>query len=139
MSEVSDACQIVMISGKMIAVSASLSLKLAMLMIKIYNSIYLGKWKGKTAFQRFRAIKGDDYEFINICSENPEKLAAIEHIIENTRGELDKLADVKKDISNDGVTAIGAGLLVKNVSGTIYHTKSFFKEYWPSGKEVKSK
>ena len=68
-----------------------------------------------------------------------EKLAAIEHIIENTRGELDKLADVKKDISNDGVTSIGAGSLVKNVSGTIYHTKSFFKEYWPSGKEVKSK
>ena len=82
MSEVSDACQIVMISGKMIAVSASLSLKLAMLMIKIYNSIYLGKWKGKTAFQRFRAIKGDDYEFINICSENPEKLAAIEKEME---------------------------------------------------------
>ena len=82
MSEVADACQIVLISGKMIAVSASLSLKLAMLMMKIYNSLYLGKWKGKTAFQRFRAIKGDDYEFINICSENPEKLLAIEKEME---------------------------------------------------------
>ena len=66
MSEIADACQIVMISGKMIAVSADLSLKMALLMLKIYNSLYLGKWKGKTDFQRFRAIKGDDYEFINI-------------------------------------------------------------------------
>jgi len=39
MSEVADACQIVMISGKMIAVAGALSLKLAMLMMKVYNTL----------------------------------------------------------------------------------------------------
>ena len=66
MSEVGDACQIVMISGRMIAATADLSVKTALLMMKIYNSLYLGKWKGKVSFQRFRAIKGDEFEFINI-------------------------------------------------------------------------
>ena len=82
MSEVGDACQIVMISGRMIAATASLTFKTAMLMMKIYNSLYLGKWKGKTSFQRFRAIKGDEFEFINICSEDPEKLMQIEKEME---------------------------------------------------------
>ena len=94
MSEVSDACQIVMISGKMITASANMSLKAAMLMMKIYNSLYLGKWKGKTAFQRFRAIKGDDYEFINICSEDPEKLMAIEKEMEAHNLLFAKLPDL---------------------------------------------
>lgn len=78
MSEVADACQIVMISGKMIAVAGGLSLKLAMLMMKVYNTIYLGKWKGNTSFKRFRDIKGENYEFINICTEDRELLAKIE-------------------------------------------------------------
>ncbi len=71
-----------MISGRMIAATASLTFKTAMLMMKIYNSLYLGKWKGKTSFQRFRAIKGDEFEFINICSEDPEKLMQIEKEME---------------------------------------------------------
>ena len=42
MSEVADACQIVMISGKMIAVAGGLSLKLAMLMMKVTPSSISG-------------------------------------------------------------------------------------------------
>ena len=129
MSEVSDACQIVMISGKMIAVSASLSLKLAMLMMKIYNSIYLGKWKGKTAFQRFRAIKGDDYEFINICSEDPEKLAAIEKEMEAHNLLFARLPDL---CGGDGNTQyviarsdlnIFAAFLMDHMHGDYQHIK----------------
>ena len=82
MSEVGDACQVVMISGRMIMTSATLSLRLALLLMKIFNTIYLGKWKGSTSLQRFRAIKGENYEFINICSEDPEKLLAIEKEME---------------------------------------------------------
>ena len=82
MSEVGDACQVVMVSGRMIVGAGTLSLKMAMLLMKILNTIYLGKWKGSTSFKRFRAIKGDDYEFINICSENPETLAKIEREME---------------------------------------------------------
>ena len=82
MSEIGDACQIVLICGRMIAAAAQLSLKAAMLAIKVYNTLYLGKWKGSTAFSRFRAIKGDAYEFINICTEDPQKLAAIEKEME---------------------------------------------------------
>ena len=78
MSEVADACQIVLVSGRLIAVSAQLSLKMALLMMKIYNTLYLGKWKGNTSFSRFRAIKGDEYEFVNICTEDAEKLVKIE-------------------------------------------------------------
>ena len=82
MSEIGDACQVVMISGRLIATSASLSLKMAMLLMKIYNTLYLGKWKGSTSFKRFRDIKGENYEFINICSEDPEKLIRIEKEME---------------------------------------------------------
>ena len=82
MSEVGDACQVVMVSGRMIVGAGTLSIKMAMLLMKILNTIYLGKWKGSTSFKRFRAIKGDDYEFINICSENPETLAKIEREME---------------------------------------------------------
>ena len=82
MSEISDACQVVMISGRVIATTGQLSLKLALLMMKIYNTLYLGKWKGVTSFQRFRAIKGDDFEFINICTEDPQTLFQIEKEME---------------------------------------------------------
>ena len=82
MSEVADACQVVIVSGKTIAAAGSLAIKTAMLLMKIYNTIYLGKWKGSTSFKRFRAIKGEDYEFINICSENQETLAKIEREME---------------------------------------------------------
>ena len=82
MSEVADACQVLLVSGRMIATTAGLSLKMALLMMKIYNSLYLGKWKGNTNFRRFRAIKGDDYEFVNVCSENPEQLMEIEKEME---------------------------------------------------------
>ena len=82
MSEVADACQVIIVSGRLIAGSAKFSVKAAMLLVKIYNSLYLGKWKGKTSFMRFRAIKGEEFEFINICSEDAGKLAAIEKEME---------------------------------------------------------
>ena len=78
MSEVTDACQIVLISGKMIAVAGALSLKAAMLMMKVYNTLYLGKWKGSTSFKRFRDIKGENCEFINVCTEDMALLTKIE-------------------------------------------------------------
>ena len=82
MSEVTDTCQIVMIAGKMIVTAAELSWKAALLLLKVYNTLYLGKWKGSTNFQRFRSIKGEDYEFINICTEDPQKLLRIEKEME---------------------------------------------------------
>ena len=94
MSELGDACQVVMISGKLIVTSAQLSLKMMLLMMKIYNTLYLGKWKGATSFKRFRDIKGEDYEFINICSEDPETLARIEKEMEAHNLLFAKLPDL---------------------------------------------
>ena len=94
MSELGDACQVVMISGKLIVTSAQLSLKMMLLMMKIYNTLYLGKWKGATSFKRFRDIKGEDYEFINICSEDPETLAVIEKEMEAHNLLFAKLPDL---------------------------------------------
>ena len=83
MSEVGDACQVIMISGRMIMTAANLSLKLVLLLMKVFNTIYLGKWKGSTGLQRFRSIKGEDYEFINVCSEDPARLLAVEKEMES--------------------------------------------------------
>ena len=63
-------------------------------MMKIYNTLYLGKWKGATSFKRFRDIKGEDYEFINICSEDPETLALIEKEMEAHNLLFAKLPDL---------------------------------------------
>lgn len=94
MSEVGDACQVVMVSGRIIATSATLSLKMFLLMMKIYNTLYLGKWKGNTSFKRFRDIKGEDYEFINVCTEDPEKLLLIEREMEAHNLLFAKLPDL---------------------------------------------
>ena len=82
MSEVTDACQILMLSGRVLMATAGLSLKAAMLMMKVMNTVYLSKWKGSTSLHRFRAIKGDDYEFVNVCSEDQAILAKVEKEME---------------------------------------------------------
>ena len=94
MSEVTDACQILMLSGRVLMATAGLSVRAAMLMMKVLNTVYLSKWKGSTSLSRFRAIKGDDYEFINICSEDADKLMQIEREMESHNLLYAKLPDL---------------------------------------------
>lgn len=78
MSEVNDAVQVVMVTGKGAYLLGKLSFKSALLILKLLNTIYMAKWKGKASLRRFRQIKGDDYTFINIGTEDKSKLKAIE-------------------------------------------------------------
>ncbi len=78
MSEVGDAVQVVMLCGRSVMLIGNISLKLAMQIVKLLNTIYLAKWEGSVSLNRLRQIKGDDFVFINVSSEKKEDLAAIE-------------------------------------------------------------
>jgi len=78
MSEVGDAVQVVMLCGRGVMLIGNISLKLAMQFVKLLNTIYLAKWEGSVSLNRLRQIKGDDFVFINVSSEQKEDLAAIE-------------------------------------------------------------
>lgn len=83
--------------------------------------------RAKVEIENIRASIEEATNFA-IC----EKLAAVEHIIKNAADELEKLADIKKDIFNESKQIINAGTLAKNAAREIYHTKEYFKEYWPN-------
>ncbi len=78
MSEVGDAVQVVMLCGRGAMLVGNISLKLAMQIMKLMNTIYLAKWEGKVSLNRLRQTKGDDFVFINVSSEKKDDLAAIE-------------------------------------------------------------
>ena len=69
MSEVGDAVQVVMLCGRGAMLVGNISLKLAMQIVKLMNTIYLAKWEGKVSLNRLRQTKGDDFVFINVSSE----------------------------------------------------------------------
>lgn len=79
MSEVSDAIQIVVVSGKMLYLFSRLSMQTVMLTAKILNTLYLSKWQGSVSFARFRRIKGENIQFINISMEDSQILKYIEY------------------------------------------------------------
>lgn len=79
MSEVSDAIQILVVSGKMLYLFSRLSMQTVMLTAKILNTLYLSKWQGSVSFARFRKIKGENIQFINISTEDLQILKYIEY------------------------------------------------------------
>ena len=78
MSEVSDALQIIMISGQVFGVVTKLTYRAALIQMKLWNTLYLSKWKGKTHLTRLRKIKGDNLIYLNFSTEKEEKLKGIE-------------------------------------------------------------
>lgn len=79
MSEVSDAIQILVVSGRMLYLFSRLSMQTVLLTTKVLNTLYLSKWQGSVSFARFRRIKGDHLQFINISSEDRQILKYIEY------------------------------------------------------------
>ena len=67
-----------MLCGRGAMLIGNISLKLAMQIVKLLNTIYLAKCEGSVSHNRLRQIKGDDFVFINVSSEQKEDLAAIE-------------------------------------------------------------
>lgn len=78
MSEVSDATQIVIVTGKSAYLLGNITVKSAAFVLKVLNTIYLAKWKGRVSLNRFRRICGGDFLFINANTEDPQILRAIE-------------------------------------------------------------
>ncbi len=78
MSEVGDAIQIVMMSGRGVSFLLHCTVKTAVSIVKMLNTLYLSKWEGKTSFNRLRSVKGDDLMFINVSTEDKAALSAIE-------------------------------------------------------------
>lgn len=75
MSEVQDAMQIVMMCGKAAMVLGKITVKTALLALKIITAIYLSKWHGKVGFNRLLKIKGEQngLTFVNVGIEPDSK------------------------------------------------------------------
>ena len=78
MSEVSDATQIIMMTARGGYLLGKISIAMASRTLKLLDTLYHAKWKGKTSFNRLRQIKGDDLLFINISTEEEESLRLVE-------------------------------------------------------------
>ncbi len=78
MSEVSDATQIVIVTGKSAYLLGNITVKSAAFILKVLNTIYLAKWQGRVSLNRFRRICGGDFLFINMSTEDPQSLRMIE-------------------------------------------------------------
>lgn len=78
MSEVSDATQLLIITGKGAYLLGNITVKSAAMVLKVLNTIYLAKWKGKVSLNRFRRICGGDFLFINMGTEDAQILRGIE-------------------------------------------------------------
>ncbi|MCD8013387.1 MAG: hypothetical protein LUG99_09455 [Lachnospiraceae bacterium] len=94
MSEVQDACQIVIVTGKSAYWIGKITTQLTMMILKLMNTIYLAKWKGATTLNRFRNIKGDDFMFINASTEDKALLQHIEKEMEDHGILLARLPDL---------------------------------------------
>lgn len=78
MSEVSDALQMIEVSGKGIKFAGKLTMKAFMQLLKLLNTLYLAKWKGKTNFTRLRNVKGEDLSFFQVGTEDRKSRKRIE-------------------------------------------------------------
>ncbi|MCC8106053.1 MAG: hypothetical protein LIO99_08640 [Clostridiales bacterium] len=83
MSEVQDACQIILVAGKGAYWVGKIQMKIALSLLKLINTIYLAKWEGKVGLNRFRSIKGDNYLFVNVNSEDERALKEVEKEFKN--------------------------------------------------------
>ena len=82
MSEVSAAPQLLIVTGKGAYLLGNITVKSAVMVLKVLNTIYLAKWKGKVSLNRFRRICGGDFLFINMGTENAQILRGIEKEME---------------------------------------------------------
>ena len=78
MSEVQDAVQVIMVTGRAAYMGGRITVKGLSSFIKLINTIYLSKWKGSASLRRLRQIKGDDMVFINVSSEDRHDLSFVE-------------------------------------------------------------
>lgn len=78
MSELSDATQLLIVTGRGAYLLGNITVKSAILVLKVLNTIYLAKWKGKVSLNRFRRICGGDFTFVNLSSEDAKILRGIE-------------------------------------------------------------
>lgn len=81
MSEMQDTVQIIAITAQAGAKILGFGFRLAkatgITVAKLLNTLYLAKWKGKTSFNRFRAIKGEEMQFMCIHTEDKAKIRQI--------------------------------------------------------------
>ena len=78
MSEVSDATQIVLLTARGGYLLGRISIGMAVRTLKLLNTLYHAKWKGRTSFNRLRQTKGEDMLFVNVSTENESLLKLIE-------------------------------------------------------------
>ena len=78
MSEVGEASQIVIATGRGAYLLAGIAFKAAVGVVKLINTIHLSKWKGRTHLGRLRAIKGEDMLYLNAGTEDKKVLRKIQ-------------------------------------------------------------
>lgn len=78
MSEVGEAVQLLVVTGRGAYLLGNITVKSASLVLKVLNTIYLAKWRGKVSMNRLRKICGGDLVFVNMGTEDLQILKGIE-------------------------------------------------------------
>lgn len=89
-----DAIRILEIGGRGFVFSAQMAEKGTIAMMKLINTLYLSKWRGKTNLTRMRAIKGESLAFFQVASENRVGLRNIERMLKKHGVMFAKLPDL---------------------------------------------
>ena len=93
-NEVSEAIRILEVGGRGIVLSAKVAEKGFLALMKLINTLYLSKWRGKTNLMRLRATKGESLAFFQIGSENRTNLRQIEQLMKKHGIMFAKLPDL---------------------------------------------
>ncbi len=78
MSEINDAMQLIIVTGKGAYLISNMTVKSAVLVLKVLNTIYLAKWHGRVSLNRLRRICGGDFVFVNVNTEDSKIFKSIE-------------------------------------------------------------
>ena len=68
---------LLVIGGKVISIGGSLSIKGAMMVVRMRNAVYYGKWRGRAGYRRLRRIKGDNLAYFEVGTQDKKALKRI--------------------------------------------------------------
>ncbi len=93
MGEIDEACQVILLCGKLAVQLKNITVATAVMSAQVLNTIYMAKWKGNTSYRRLLNVKGEQngLVFLNVGIE------------EDTRQNTRIMKGIKKELKDHGI------------------------------------
>lgn len=93
MGDIDEACQVIILIGKMMYQAKGVLTKTALTSSQVMSTIYMSKWKGQTSYKRLLKVKGEENGllFVNIGLEN------------NSFRNASKIRGIEKELERHGI------------------------------------